>query len=144
MKISSGRKRTNLILARKKQAIQSEIEVLNSAVDKIKNSPDYQTLKELICEAVNSITSEQLLSLQVSIIAIMKLIQKDPTLIPLFQFPVPDDNDISPQTEFYQSVLIELITKTTKLMPNVLDELATLTGKKIVPNYRTLTLNLSE
>ena len=63
-------------------------------MDKIKNSPDYQTLKELIREAVNSITSEQLLSLQVCLIAIMKLIQKDPTLIPLIQFPVPGDNDI--------------------------------------------------
>ena len=107
-------------------------------MDKIKNSPDYQTLKELIREAVNSITSEQLLSLQVCLIAIMKLIQKDPTLIPLIQFPVPGDNDISPQTMFYQSVLVQLITKTTKLMPSVLDEPATLTGKKVVPQFPNL------
>ena len=68
----------------------------------------------------------------------MKLIQKDPTLIPLIQFPVPGDNDISPQTMFYQSVLVKLITKTTKLMPSVLDELATLTGKKVVPQIPNL------
>ena len=50
---------TNLLLARKGQEKQSEIELLNSALDKIKNSPDYQVLNELIREAVNSITSEQ-------------------------------------------------------------------------------------
>jgi hypothetical protein len=123
----------NLIRAQKAQAIQSETELLNSALGKIKNSPDYLKLKGLIWEAVNSISSQQYFALQVSIIAIMKLIQKDPTLIPLLQFPVPDINDNTPHTEFYQSVLIDLIMKTAKLMPNVLEELATLTGKKILP-----------
>ena len=126
----------NLILVQKTQAIQSEIELLNSVLDKIKNTPDHQKLKGLIWEAVNSISSEQYFAYQVSIIAIMKLIQKDPTLIPLLQFPVPDINDNTPHTEFYQSVLIDLITKSTKLMPNVLDELATLTGKNILPQLQ--------
>ena len=128
----------NLILVQKRQAIQSEIELLNSVLDKIKNTPDNRKLKELIWEAVNSISSEQYFAYKVSIIAIMKLIQKDPTLIPLFQFPVPDINDMTPHTEFYQSMLIELITKTTKLMPYVLEELATLTGKKILPQLQNL------
>ena len=49
---------------------------------------------------------------------------------------------MTPHTEFYQSMLIELITKTTKLMPYVLEELATLTGKKILPQLQNLeTLN---
>ena len=74
----------------------------------------------------------------------MKLIQKDPTLIPLLQFPVPDINDNTPHTEFYRSVLIDLITKTTKLMPNVLDELATLTGKKIFSQLQNLETQLFE
>lgn len=132
---------TNFLLARKGQEIQSEIELLNSVLDKIKNSPDYQMLNKLIREAVNSITSEQTFALQVCLIAIMKLIQKDPTLIPLIQFPVPDDNDISAQTAMHQSVLINLITKTTTLMPFVLEELANLTGKKVlpqIPNLETL------
>ena len=132
---------TNFLLARKGQEIQSEIELLNSALDKIKNSPDYQMLSKLIREAVNSITSEQSFALQVCMIAIMKLIQKDPTLIPLIQFPVPDDNDISAQTEMHRSVLIDLVTKTTRLMPSVLEELANLTGKKVlpqIPNLETL------
>ena len=66
----------NLILVQKKQAIQSETELLNSALDKIKNTPDHRNLKGLIWEAVNSISSEQYFAYQVSIIAIMKLNSK--------------------------------------------------------------------
>src|SRR6185369_880878 len=124
---------SNLVLAQKTQAIQKEIDLRNSSLAKIKNSPDYRKLNELIREAVNSVNSEQYFALQVSIIAIMRLIQKDPTLIPLLQFPVPDINDSTPHTEFYRSVLVDIITKTTKLMPYVLEELATLTGKKVLP-----------
>lgn len=135
---------SNLVLAQKTQAIQKEIDLRNSSLAKIKNSPDYRKLNELIREAVNSVNSEQYFALQVSIIAIMRLIQKDPTLIPLLQFPVPDINDSTPHTEFYRSVLVDIITKTTKLMPYVLEELATLTGKKVLPQIQILeTLNYS-
>jgi hypothetical protein len=138
---------TNLRLALKGKELQSEIELLNSVLDKIKNSPDSQKLNELIRETVNSITSDQSFALQVCLVAVMKLIQKDPTLIPLIQFPVPDDNDISAQTAMYQSVLIDLITKTTRLMPFVLEELANLTGKKVlpqIPNLEALIFSNSE
>ena len=69
---------SNLVLAQKTQAIQKEIDLRNSSLAKIKNSPDYRKLNELIREAVNSVNSEQYFALQVSIIAIMRLIQKDP------------------------------------------------------------------
>lgn len=134
----------NVLLVRKGEALQSEVHLLNSVLDKIKNSPDYQILNRLISDSVNSITSEQTFALQVCLIAIIKLCQQDPTLIPFFQFPVPGDCDTSAQTAMYQAILINLITETTKIMPNVLDELATLTKKKYYQKSRILKRSLPQ
>jgi len=132
---------TNVLLSLKGQDLQREIALLNSALDTIKNIPNYRILTRLIREAVDSITTDQTFALQICLIAIIKLYQQDPTLIPFFQFPVPGDCDTSAQTAAYQSVLIKLITETNKIMPNVLDELASWTGKKVlpkIPNLETL------
>src|SRR5574341_2223884 len=129
---------TNAYEAQKAQKIRSEIDLPRSVLEKIKNSTEYIGLKELITEAVNSISSQQYFALEVCTIAIMKLIQKNPSLFRLLMFPVPDDHDSTAQTPFYRSVLIDLVTKANKLMPNVLEELADLTEKKILPDIQNL------
>lgn len=129
---------TNASEAQKSQKIRSEIDLLRSVLEKIENSTEYIGLRELITEAVNSISSQQYFALEVCIIAIMKLIQKDPSLFRLLLFPVPDDHDSTAQTPFYRSVLVDLVTKANKLMPNVLEELADLTEKKVLPDIQNL------
>lgn len=129
---------TNASEAQKAQKIRAEIDLLRSVLHKIKNSNEYLGLKELINETVNSISSQQYFALEVCIIAIMKLVQKNPSLIPLLLFPVPDDHDSTAQSSFYRSVLVKLVTKANELMPNVLEELADLTGKKVLPEIQNL------
>jgi len=120
------------------QRLKIELELISSAVEKIKKTSDFQVFEHLIRDTLNSLSVEKYFLVEVAVIAVMRKIQEEPTLIPLLQFPFPDKLDTTEHTEFHQFTLINLMSKVTKIMPTVLEELATLTGKKVLPQIQNL------
>jgi hypothetical protein len=118
-----------------RQRTKNEIKLLNRV---IKNSNEYRIFEKLIRDSVNSLTSENYFLLEVAIIAIMTMIQKDPTTIPLLQFPFPDKLDMDVHTTFNQLILYNLIQKAAVFMPKVLDELMKLIGTRVLRNPQDL------
>ena len=120
------------------QKMKTELTLVSLALDKIKKTSDFQVLEHLIRDIVNSLSGEQYFLAEVAVIAVMRKIQEDPTLIPLLQFPFPAKLDTTEHVEYHQFTLINLMSKVTKFIPTVLEELATLTAKKVLPKYKTL------
>jgi hypothetical protein len=56
----------------------------------------------------------------------MKKIQKDPTIIPLLQFPFPQDLDMTAHTYYHDYTLTKIISEAEKLMPEVIEEMTTI------------------
>ena len=135
------------------QKLKTELELVSSAVDKIRNTSDFQVLEHLIHDAVNSLSGEQYFLVEVALMAVMRKIQVDPTLIPLLQFPFPDKLDTTEHTEFHEFTLINLMSKVTKFLPTFLEEMTQMIGNKVlqeIPNLHTIsesnsrTLNQSD
>ena len=123
------------------QKLKTELELVSSAVDKIKNTSDFQVLEHLIHDAVNSLSGEQYFLAEVALIAVMRKIQVDPTLIPLLQFPFPDKLDTTEHAEYHQFTLINLMSKVTKFLPTFLEEMTQMIGNKVlqeIPNLHTI------
>ena len=123
------------------QKLKTELELVSSAVDKIRNTSDFQVLEHLIHDAVNSLSGEQYFLVEVALIAVMRKIQVDPTLIPLLQFPFPDKLDTTEHTEFHEFTLINLMSKVTKFLPTFLEEMTQMIGNKVlqeIPNLHTI------
>lgn len=123
------------------QKLKTELELVSLAVDKIKNTSDFQVLEHLIHDAVNSLSAEQYFLVEVALIAVMRKIQVDPTLIPLLQFPFPDKLDTTEHADYHQFTLINLMSKVTKFLPTFLEEMTQLIGNKVlqeIPNLRTI------
>jgi hypothetical protein len=121
--------------------MKTEIELVSSAVDKIKKTSDFQIFERLIRDTVNSLSAEQYFLVELAVIAVMRKIQVDPTLIPLLQFPFPDKLDTTENTEYHQFTLINLMSKVTKFMPTVLEEMTQMIGNKAlqkIPNIHTI------
>jgi hypothetical protein len=112
--------------------LKNEISCLEIVLDKIKSSSDYGALEQMIGKANNSLSSERNLTLRIAIIAVMKTIQEDPSMIPLFQFPVPPKKDMTYHTSYYQHILVKLISTSAKFMPKVIDELSKLIENNIL------------
>jgi len=123
------------------QKLKTELELVSSAVDKIKKTGDFQVFKDLIRDTVNSLSGEQYFLLEVAVISVMRKIQQEPTLIPLLQFPFPDKLDMTEHAEFHEFTLINLMSKVTKFMPTVLEEMIQMIGNKVfqeIPNLQTI------
>ena len=123
------------------QKLKTELKLVSLAVDKIKKTSDFQVLEHLIRDIVNSLSGEQYFLVEVAVIAVMRKIQDEPTLIPLLQFPFPDKLDTTEHVECHQFTLINLMSKVTKFMPTVLEEMTQMIGKKAlqqIPNLETL------
>ena len=123
------------------QKLKTELELVSSAVDKIKNTSDFQVLEHLIHDTVNSLSGEQYFLVEVALIAVMRKIQVDPTLIPLLQFPFPDKLDTTEHAEYHQFTLINLMSKVTKFLPTFLEEMTQMIGNKVlqeIPNLHTI------
>jgi hypothetical protein len=78
---------------------------------------------------------------EIAVIAVMRKIQEEPTLIPLLQFPFPDKLDTTEHAEYHQFTLINLMSKVTKFMPTVLEEMTQMIGNKVlqeIPNLHTI------
>jgi hypothetical protein len=119
--------------------MRTELGLLKSAIDKIKNSPNYRQLENIIFQAVNSFGSEKDFPLQAAVIAVMRTIQKDPAVVPLLQYPYLDKLDLA-NTLFNQYILTAIINKVTELMPEVREVLADLVNNRILPELSNLTL----
>lgn len=120
------------------QRISYELNSLKLALDKVKNSNDYRTLEQMIRKTVKSLSSEQYFVFEVAVIAIMRTIQKVPSMIPLLQFPFPHELHKTAHSSFHQYTLTKVISAASKFMPEVLEELTKLTENKILPEYHKL------
>ena len=120
------------------QKLKTELELVSSAVDKIKNTSDFQVLEHLIRDTVNSLSGEQYFLVEVALIAVMRKIQVDPTLIPLLQFPFPDKLDTTEHAEYHQFTLINLMSKVTKFLPTFLEEMTQMIGNKVLQEIANL------
>lgn len=114
------------------QKLKTELELVSSAVDKIKNTSDFQVLRHLIHDAVNSLSGEQYFLVEVALMAVMRKIQVDPILIPLLQFPFPEKLDTTEHAEYHQFTLINLMSKVTKFLPTFLEEMTQMIGNKVL------------
>jgi hypothetical protein len=112
--------------------LKDEICTLEIILDKIRNSSGHGTLEQMIGEAVNSITSERNLLIRIAVIAVMKTVQEDPSMIPLIQFPFPLKKDMTYHTSYHEHILVKLRNSTAKFMPKVIDELSKLIENKIL------------
>ena len=120
------------------QKLKTELTLVSLAVDKIKKTNDFQVLERLIRDIVNSLSGEQYFLAEIAVIAVMRKIQEDPTLIPLLQFPFPAKLDTTEHVEYHQFTLINLMSKVTKFMPTVLQEMIQMIGNKALQQIPTL------
>lgn len=123
------------------QKLKTELMLVSSAVDKIKKTSDFQVFEDLIRDTVTSLSGEQYFLAEIAVIAVMRKIQEEPTLIPLLQFPFPDKLDTTEHAEYHQFTLINLMSKVTKFMPTVLEEMTQMIGNKVlqeIPNLHTI------
>jgi hypothetical protein len=104
---------------------KGELQFIITALEKIKISGDYLMIRDIIFEAVNSLSTERYYLLA-ALIAVMKKIQKDPTIIPLLQFPFPQDLDMTAHTYYHDYTLTKIISEAEKLMPEVIEEMTTI------------------
>jgi len=119
------------------QKVKTELELVSSTAGKIKKTTDFQVFEHLIRDTVNSLSGEQYFLVEVAVIAVMRKIQEEPTLIPLLKFAFPDILDTTEHTEYHQFTLINLMSKVTKFMPTVLEEMTQMIGNKVlqeIPN----------
>lgn len=114
--------RQSKIAADMLSATKDELQLIKSVLDKIKISGEYLMIRDAIFEAVNSLSSERFY-LMAAVRTVMKKIQKDPAIIPLLQFPFPQDLDMTAHTYYHDYTLTKIIGEVTKLMPEVIEEM---------------------
>jgi len=130
--------RANIAKRQEAVRLQSEIDVLKSTLEKLKNFKEYQKVERIIQNSINSITAVQSLTIELAVMAVVKKIQSDPSIIPVIMTISPDLNQGLVDPTLRQTYLATLISQAMQFMPQVQNELMELTAKQALPHLRRL------